>query len=341
MKPLVSILIPAFNAQPWIADTIKSALAQTWPAKEIIIVVADASTDQTLLIARRFTSKTVSVVIRPHRGAAAARNEAFSMCQGDYIQWLDADDLLAPEKIARQMQAVKQCHSKHTLFSSAWGHFMYRTSKAKFSPTPLWCDLSPEEWLLRKMGQNLHMQPATWLISRELAEAAGPWDTRVSVDEDGEYFCRLVLASDGIRFIPDAKVFYRVSGSGSYTYRAISDRDGRLHSIQLQAGHLLSLSDCERARSACLSYLQTSLIHFYPERMDIVKQLEQLAVTLGGRLQMPRLRWKYALIGRIFGYGLGKRAQVLLPHLKSSLLRFWDRTMSQMESRAGTRIHAA
>jgi glycosyltransferase involved in cell wall biosynthesis len=198
MESLVSILIPAYNAETWIADTIQSALDQTWPAKEIIIAVADGSTDQTLLIARRFASRTVSVVIHPHRGAAAARNEAFSMCQGDYIQWLDADDLLAPEKLARQMQAVKQCHSKHTLFSSAWGHFMYRTSKAKFSPTPLWCDLSPEEWLLRKMGQNLHMQPATWLISRELAEAAGPWDRRVSVDEDGEYFCRLVLASDGV-----------------------------------------------------------------------------------------------------------------------------------------------
>ena len=55
MKPLVSILIPAFNSEAWIADTIKSAIAQTWPRKEII-VIDDGSTDQTLAVARRSSS---------------------------------------------------------------------------------------------------------------------------------------------------------------------------------------------------------------------------------------------------------------------------------------------
>ena len=54
-------------------------------------------------------------------------------------------------------------------------------SHARFSRNSLWHDLSPVEWLLRKMGENLHMQNATWLISRELAEAAGPWDDASSL----------------------------------------------------------------------------------------------------------------------------------------------------------------
>src|SRR5437773_11525221 len=102
MAPLISILIPAYNAEPWIADTIRSALAQTWPRKEIV-VVDDGSTDQTLAVARRFASKDVVVTTQENQGAAAARNSALSLCQGDYIQWLDADDLLSPEKVARQM----------------------------------------------------------------------------------------------------------------------------------------------------------------------------------------------------------------------------------------------
>src|SRR5262249_13271987 len=102
IKPLVSILIPAFNAQEWIADTIRSALAQTWPKKEII-VVDDGSRDQTLSIAKQFVSKEVSVVAKGNEGAAATRNKAYSLSQGDYIQWLDADDLLAPDKIERQL----------------------------------------------------------------------------------------------------------------------------------------------------------------------------------------------------------------------------------------------
>src|SRR5437899_12664005 len=117
MKPLVSILIPAFNAQEWIADTLKSAIGQTWERKEVI-VVDDGSTDQTLAIARQFASERVSIVTQNNQGAAAARNRAFSVSQGDYIQWLDADDLLAPDKIARQMERSeerrvgKECRSR-------------------------------------------------------------------------------------------------------------------------------------------------------------------------------------------------------------------------------------
>jgi len=85
MKPLVSILIPAYNAENWIADTIRSAIGQTWPRKEII-VVNDGSTDQTLEIARQFASKDIVVVNRDNQGAASTRNHAFSLSQGDYIQ---------------------------------------------------------------------------------------------------------------------------------------------------------------------------------------------------------------------------------------------------------------
>jgi glycosyltransferase involved in cell wall biosynthesis len=80
MKPLVSILIPAFNSQEWIADTLRSAIAQTWPRKEII-VVDDGSTDLTLTIARGFESGGLKAFTQSNQGAAAARNKAFSRSQ--------------------------------------------------------------------------------------------------------------------------------------------------------------------------------------------------------------------------------------------------------------------
>ena len=202
--PLVSILIPSFNAQTCIAATLRSALAQTWEPKEII-VVDDGSTDRTLAITRRFESEGVRVVTQEKAGAAAARNKAFSLCQGDFIQWLDADDLLAPDKVARQMATLKQSPNRRVLLSSAWGRFIYRYYRAEFVPTGLWSDLSPIDWLLLKMGDNLYMQTAAWLVSRELSEAAGPWDARLLSDDDGEYFCRVLLASEGVRFVPEAK----------------------------------------------------------------------------------------------------------------------------------------
>src|SRR5262245_38934097 len=148
MNPLVSILIPAYNAEAWIADTLRSAVAQTWPRKEII-VVDDGSKDQTANIAKQFSAQGVRVVTQKNQGAAAARNTAFSLSTGDYIQWLDADDLLAPDKIAKQMEAAEQCHSKRMLLSSAWAPFMHRCHRARFVPTALWCDLSSVEWLVR------------------------------------------------------------------------------------------------------------------------------------------------------------------------------------------------
>ena len=93
-KPLVSILIPAYNAQAFVSDAIQSALSQTWPKIEII-VVDDGSTDNTFDVARRFTSANVLIVRQPNQGAAAARNTAFSRSCGTFIQWLDADDLLS------------------------------------------------------------------------------------------------------------------------------------------------------------------------------------------------------------------------------------------------------
>jgi glycosyltransferase involved in cell wall biosynthesis len=96
MTPLVSILIPAYNAEGLIVSALESAIAQAWQSKEII-VVGDGSTDRTAEVARRFASNGVAVVCPENRGVAAARNHAFQLSQGDYIQVLDADDLLAPE----------------------------------------------------------------------------------------------------------------------------------------------------------------------------------------------------------------------------------------------------
>jgi glycosyltransferase involved in cell wall biosynthesis len=332
LKPFVSILIPAHNAESWIGDSIRSAIAQTWRNKEII-VVDDGSTDETFKIARQFESKEVRVVTQPNQGAAVARNTAFSLAQGDYIQWLDADDILDPHKIEHQVRRIKNGLSDRTLLSGAWGYFMYRPSKAQFMSTLLWHDLSPVEWLTRKMANNLHMQTDTWLVSRALTEAAGPWDRRLFRDNDGEYFCRVILASDGIQFVPEAKSYYRDSGSQSISHIGRSNKklDSLLISLKLHVQYLLSLEDSERTRSACLSYLQTWLHHFYPNRPDLVEQAQQLAGNLGGRLSLPTTSWKYAWVEKLFGFATAKQMQSHYNWIKFSALRLYDRMMYSLQ----------
>jgi glycosyltransferase involved in cell wall biosynthesis len=341
MKPLVSILIPAYNAGRSIVDTIRSALAQTWPRKEIIIV-DDGSTDQTFPVARQFASRNLSVITQENQGASAARNKALELCQGNYVQWLDADDLLAPDKIAHQMQRLSDCPSKWTLLSSAWAYFIYRPHRARFIPTPLWCDLSPAEWLLRKMGQNLHMQTATWLVSRELTEAAGPWDIRLSLDDDGEYFCRVVLASDAIQFLPDSKVFYRQRGFDRLSSIDRSDKklESQFLSMQLHVAYLRSLEESERVRAASLTYLQTWFGYFFEERPDLARELERLAATLGGRLEAPRVSWKYLWIQKLFGWSAAKEVRQHWNRCKSSTTRSWDKALFELERRSDSLLRS-
>ena len=333
MEPLVSILIPAYNAQEWIADTLESALAQSWLRKEII-VVDDGSKDQTLAVARRFESSGVRVFTQENQGAAAARNTAFSLSRGEYIQWLDADDLLSPDKIALQVAALGENPNPRTVLSCAWGLFLYRWRRAQFIPTALWCDLSPSEWFLRYMEDDIYMQTATWLVSREVTEAAGPWDTRLLGDDDGEYFSRVLLASDGPLFVPEAKVYYRMSGSSSLSYIGASDKkkNAQWLGMQLKIGYLRSLDDSRRARAACVTYLQNWMVYFYPERLDVFQQASQLASELGGQLNAPRLSWKYSPIKSIFGWRLARKAQAILPRLRWSVYTSWDKVLFRLQA---------
>jgi glycosyltransferase involved in cell wall biosynthesis len=333
-EPLVSILIPAFNAEKWIADTLRSAIAQTWNRKEVI-VIDDGSTDQTLAIARQFESDSVRVVTQNNQGAAAARNKAFSLSQGDYIQWLDADDLLASDKIARQLEVLGKNASKRLLLSAAFGKFSYRYYQADFIPTELWRDLSPVDWLVHKLGQNVFMQTATWLVSRELTEAAGPWNTVLLADDDGEYFCRVILESEGIRFIPDAKMYYRTPIAGSLSQVGLSKEkiDAHWKSMRLHIYYLRLLENSERVRDACLAYLQSCFIYFYPESPEIVREIEELAAELGGQLRPPQLSWKYSWIRLMFGWGPAKRARLFGPEIKCRLINSWDEALFRLRKR--------
>jgi glycosyltransferase involved in cell wall biosynthesis len=334
MKPLVSILIPAYNAEAWISDTLRSAIAQTWERKEII-VVDDGSKDNTLAVARRFESEQVKVVTHKNQGASATRNYAFSLSKGDYVQWLDADDLMAPEKTASQMEAAERSNSKRTLISGAWARFMHRAYRAEFRPSALWQDLVPAEWLMRKMEGNAYMQTATWLVSRELAEAAGPWDTRLLGDDDGEFFCRVLLASNGTRFVPESKVYYREAGTSSLSYIGNSNRklEAQWLSMKLHISYLRSLLDDSRARAACVTYLQNWMVFFYPERLDIYHEADELAKSLGGELKIPQFSWKYSWIEATLGRSQAKRAQMTLPRMKWSVVRAWDKALLRIENR--------
>ena len=105
--PLVGVVVPAYNAAATLDETLRSVRAQTHRALEII-VVDDGSLDDTAAIARRHAAEDerVRVLCQANAGVAAARNAGWQSSRADLIAFIDADDLWAPTKIERQLQAL-------------------------------------------------------------------------------------------------------------------------------------------------------------------------------------------------------------------------------------------
>ena len=335
MAELVSILIPCYNAEKWLKETIESALSQTWPNKEIIIV-DDGSTDNSLQIAKQYESATVKVISQENKGGSAARNKALEYAQGDYIQWLDADDILAPDKIEKQMVVAQQIGNPKVLLSCSWGQFYYRYWKAKFEPDSLWQNLSPVEWLITKFSEGCWMSNSAWLVSRSLTELAGPWDERLFMDQDGEYSARMVAKSDKIVFVPDAREYVRVSNPGSVgKARSRKALESHFLSQTLCVRHLLGLEDSERTRAACVRLLQRSFGYLLSwTHPDISKKAYDLALELGGTLSEPVLKTRLRVAGALLGQQRAEKMRQLHFALKLSYLgKVGQDTLQSFEAR--------
>jgi glycosyltransferase involved in cell wall biosynthesis len=330
MSDLVSILMPAYNAEKWIKQSIESAIHQTWDNKEIIIV-DDGSTDGTLEIVKKFEAASVKVLTQENQGASAARNKALALSQGTFIQWLDADDLLAPDKVAGQMKFAAGERSKLILYSSPHGVFYHRHRMAKFVPNSLWQDLSPVDWLVINLAEKLWMNPAGWLVSRELAEKAGPWDKRLTMDDDGEYFARVVAASERVKFVREARCYYRQSGFQQLSKRMSAKAYYSLVlSATLRIHTLLSLEDSERTRKAGVSFLQARLPVFHSENHEAIRQMNALASELGSELAPPRFGLRSTILQRLFGSRTGKNLMTSLRRLRMEAAVKWDELLSRL-----------
>lgn len=305
MNPLVSIIIPSYNAAPWLAETMGSALGQTWLHTEVI-VVDDGSRDDSLAIARGFEARGVRVVAQANAGASAARNHGLRLARGDFIQFLDGDDLLEKEKIARQMEALAAAPA--AIAAGPWGRFDRDPAAAVFTPEENWRDSEPVDWLTLNFAGRGMMPPAAWLVPRALANSTGPWDERLTLNDDGEYFCRVILQSTGVRFCANARSFYRSNLPNSLSRRRSEAawRSAWL-SHELCAQELLAREFSARSRRACADLFLRLAYEMYPDCPELVTKCEKRVHELGGSPLRPGGgRW-FQLLTRAIGWKLARR----------------------------------
>ena len=212
-----SILIPAYNAAEFIGETLEACVQQGLNCIEEIIIVNDHSEDDTRGVVERFQAEHTEFQIiledNPTKGACAARNHALSLAKGDAIQWLDADDLIGEGKLSAQLELLEQ-NPQH-LIASKWQRFaddlahLWPEEQGAWSHVPE--HSTPKEWLLAERMTCSH----SWLGSRELFEGMRPWGESLLINQDGEYFTRAIVASAGVIFEPQSRVYYRSELHGS------------------------------------------------------------------------------------------------------------------------------
>ena len=321
----VSILIPAHNAAEWLDETLESALAQTCPDKEVI-VVENGSTDNTADIARCYTSRGVKAFFIPATTAAHARNFAFSKAQGEFIQYLDADDLLSPGKIMSQLTQLDP--TQPILSMSARVEFFDGAPPSE-SPVqtgwPFIASTDPKSWLADLLGAGgrggfvaLHQ----WLTPRILIEQAGPWDESLTVNDDGEFFSRVLMKAGEIRTSLADVAYYRRHKQGrnlSSSYR----QEGRhlesmLHATELIATRLLTGNTDPRLPAALARHFYECALFCHPLHPDASRRAEIRALQLNPAARPPvPTSYKAALVRRLFGW----RFERLLAHRLASLRR--------------------
>lgn len=203
-----SVIIPAYNSAKTIERTLDSVFEQDYPNIEII-VINDGSTDSTEFILKKYTDK-IKYYYQTNAGVSVARNLGFEKSTGDYIQYLDADDLLAKGKLSIQINAIEDTQS-----DVAYGDWMRFTENdfvyKELEIVEREMSLRPEIELITDFWTPL----AALLYTRTIANKIGGWNTKLPVIQDARYALDAAIHQAKFIYTPGVMGYYRVHETGS------------------------------------------------------------------------------------------------------------------------------
>ena len=227
-SPPVSVVIPAFNAESVIGETLGSVRAQTFRDFEVI-VVDDGSRDGTADIVRRFCEKDPRFCLleQGNRGTSAARNAGLERARGEFIAFLDHDDVWFPEKLARQVELSHADPRANFLFAN----FYFWDGKQDLHPMYESNQPLPEGDTLRQLIFGCCYCPLTVMVRRETLVSAGQFDTSERFSEDWDMWLRIGERGIWARGIREPLARYR-RWPGSLTMNRLWSVDGNIRVLQ-------------------------------------------------------------------------------------------------------------
>lgn len=209
---MVSVIIPAYNAENTIVQTLTSVFTQTYAQIEII-VVNDGSTDETASILANYKNK-IKIITTVNKGVSHARNLGLSYANGKYIQFLDADDLLLPEKLDLQVKRLEEnnadiAYGNWERFTEVDGEILIKKTIIKQLKEDIEVDLFTDFWC----------PPVVLLYSKRITDKL-KWNERLPVIQDARYLLDAAIAKGKFVYIPRIVAMYREGQEKSLSQRS-------------------------------------------------------------------------------------------------------------------------
>lgn len=294
--PLVSVVVPCRDAEAWIGETLESVLCQTGPSIEVL-VVDDGSKDRSADIAGA-SGSLVRVIRQGPLGVSQARNAGTAEAKGQFIQYLDADDLLEPGTLAVRVDALE--HIGGDVALSSWMRWERQSDGEFVAGATIRHRLGPRADV--DLLMDAWWPPGAILYRREIVERIGGWRTELPIIQDARFLLDAALCGARFVHVPDVGLRYRIHGPES-----LSRRDPRafvedcyrsaaeLHDRWVGDGTLDPLR--RRALVRVFGYVARSMFPLDRSRFDEV--LERLRTLDAGYLpEQPRsLRALSSVIG--------------------------------------------
>ena len=226
-QPLVTVVTPCYNAAPFIATTIASVREQDYPAIEHIIV-DDCSTDGSWEVIEAHRDVVTCVRLQENRGGGYARNRGAEMARGDYLMFLDADDVIAPDTIRSLVDAARGAPG--SIVFCDWARL--RAGEGGWVAAPREIPLPAAGYdPLRGWLEGVWVPPCAVLWPREIFERTGGWDESLRINQDGDIMMRALADGAGLSAARGGCGYYRTHGSDRLTVSGDAFSESRLRSL--------------------------------------------------------------------------------------------------------------
>jgi glycosyltransferase involved in cell wall biosynthesis len=319
---LISIVIPVYNAKRWLSETLRSVCAQNVQRSQVdLIVVDDGSTDGSDEIARReleHSGLSFQIVRQENGGASRARNLGWRKSSASWIQFLDADDLLAADKILAQARACEELPLSVAVVYSDW-QCLLPGAGAFDEPEPIRRPCITGDVVANLLLDSNFIHTGSCLVRRCWLEAVSGFDETLEVIEDVNLLLRLAMAGGTFQYVSSEQpaFFYRKHRAGSLSTRSRTEfAEGCVRNVQMVEDYWRSRSELIPSRIAILAdcYLQAARYFAEVDRERFAGLANHLAELMPGFI--PREPASLRILSKLVGYPRAERISTIYRALK-------------------------